>query len=248
MTKPDKSQLITELETSLTPSDYKYNHTEKMCFVVDAMANIRKVRIVGLPTFHSFASSFSKMMAVYHRFGRCDCVFDLYSDRPLVKDSERMHRVSKKSVEVSTIKPHTPIPKDTDTFWPSKLNKSNLEMFIYNHIKSNLPAENQYPSVLGQVTSDGECSHCVSICKGTVETLLHLNSTLEEADLRILMHVADCVKNGYIKCTVLSSDTDVIVALLHHMKTFAVNDLQELWVRAEAGDKTRYPYTTFTGS
>ena len=178
LTKPDKRQLITELETSLTPSDYKYNHTEKMCFV-DVMANIRKVRMVGLSTFHSFGSSFSEMMAVYHRFGHCDYVFDLYSDRPSVKDSERMRRVSKKSVELSTIIAHTPIPKNMDTFWPSKLNKSNLEMFIYNHIKSNLPAGNQYPSVglLGQVTSDGEYSHCVSICKGTVETLLHLNST-----------------------------------------------------------------------
>ena len=74
--------------------------------------------------------------------------------------------------------------------------------------------------------------------------VVHLNSTFEEADLRILMHVADCVKNGYIKCTVLSSDTDVIVALLHHMKTFTANGLQELWVRAGTGDKIRYPIST----
>ena len=73
--------------------------------------------------------------------------------------------------------------------------------------------------MLGQVTNEGEYGHCVSIQNGTEEILPHLTSAFEEADLRILMHVADSAKSGYTKCVVLSSDNDVIVALLHHMKT-----------------------------
>ena len=163
MTKPDKSHLVIELETFLTPKNHNYSHTEISCFVIDVMANVRKIRTVALSDFQTFATSFSTMMAVYHKFGRCDYVFDLYSDGHSVKDSERMRRVSKKSVELSTIKPYTAIPKDMDTFWSSNQNKSLLEKLIHSHIKSNMPAGNPYPSVLGQVTNEGEYSHCVSI-------------------------------------------------------------------------------------
>lgn len=92
----------------------------------------------------------------------------------------------------------------------------------------------------GQVTYNGECRQCVSIHNGTEETMPHMASTFEEADLRILLHVKDCAKSGYSKYIILSSDADVIVALLHHMLVFAGHGLQELWFRAGVRDRTRY--------
>ena len=74
-------------------------------------------------------------------------------------------------------------------------------------------------------------------------TLSHLHSTqpvFEEADLRIPLHVLDSVMNGHRVCVVISSDTDVMVALLYHMPVFLQHDLKELWVCAGVGDTTRY--------
>ncbi|KAK3864617.1 hypothetical protein Pcinc_029712 [Petrolisthes cinctipes] len=202
------------------------------------MANVRRIKSIGLSNFQSFATSSFAMMAVYHRHGRCDNMFDMYSESPSVKDSERMRGVTRKPVDLCIVEPHT--TKDMDTFWPSKLDKSLLKKFIYSHIKSNTPLENQYPTVIGQIANEGQYGHCVSICDETEEPCPHLTSALDEADLRVLLHVDDWAKNEYTKCIVLSSDTDVIVALLYHMQTFAKHDLQELWVRAGVGDKTRY--------
>jgi len=68
----------------------------------------------------------------------------------------------------------------------------------------------------------------------------HLQTTLKEADLRILMHVLDCVRAGYSTCVVLSNDTDVIIALLYYVPMFRKKGLKELWVRAGRGNTTRF--------
>ena len=67
-----------------------------------------------------------------------------------------------------------------------------------------------------------------------------LKSDIEEADLRFPMHVLDCVRTGHKKCTVLSNDTDVIVALIHHFAVFAQEGLEQLWVKAGVANSTRF--------
>ena len=68
----------------------------------------------------------------------------------------------------------------------------------------------------------------------------HLQSTVDEADLRIPMHVLDCLQSGYTTCVVISNDTDVIVALLFYVPIFLQEGLKELWVRAGRGTTTRF--------
>ena len=67
ITKPDKSHLITELETFLNPTDYKYSHTEKFGFVVDVMANVHKIKTASLSDFQSCPCRKSSMR--YCKFG-----------------------------------------------------------------------------------------------------------------------------------------------------------------------------------
>ena len=64
----------------------------------------------------------------------------------------------------------------------------------------------------------------------TEQCMDHLQTTLKEADLRILMHVLDCVRAGYSTCIVISNDTDVIIALLYYVPVFHKEGLKELWV------------------
>ena len=74
MTKPTKSVLIRELETCLKPEDYRYEHQRNSAFVVDVMANIRKVQTAKLSTFDDLLSEFLTMTSKYHEFVQCDCV------------------------------------------------------------------------------------------------------------------------------------------------------------------------------
>lgn len=239
MTSPQKSQLIKELETHLKPEDYNYKHQENSSFVIDVMATVRKVNLSSHYDFQGFLSAFASSLNVYHRFGRCDYVFDMYSDNPSVKDSERRRRIKRAPVEYSSIQPGTSLPKDMDTFWPSKSNKCLLEKLIYTFLRESTPMTRQYPTVLGQVTAENDWQN-IAVHEGKENVLTHLQSSLEEADLRIPLHVYDALKSGYKRCVVISNDTDVIVSLLYHIPLFKDHNLEELWVRAGVGDTTRF--------
>ena len=222
MTKPEKSQLLKELESHITQNDYCYQHTIDTSFIIDVMANIRKVRTVGHQNFEQFGSAFLSLMSVYHQFGRCDYVFDMYSDKPSPKDNERMRRTTDRPIELSSIASETPLPKNMATFWPSKDNKLKFEKFIFDTIEQRAKHSSQFPTVLGQITTDTDYKQCIMIQSSLTHSMCDLNSPFEEADLRILLHVYNCVKSGYHKCVVLSNDTDVTIGLVYHMPSFTM--------------------------
>ena len=78
----------------------------------------------------------------------------------------------------------------------------------------------EYPTVLSQVNGQEEEWQCRSIYKCVQKALSHLHSNFEEADLRIPLHILDCIENDHRMCVVITSDTDVIVALLYYMPVF----------------------------
>ena len=240
MTKPAKSQLAKELERHLKLEDYNYRHQNNAAFIIDVMANIRKVNLTKLSRFQELVASFLSSCDAYRRFGRCDFVFDMYTGDASVKDSERKRCTKKVPIEYSSIDPCSQLPKHMDLFWPSNNNKDLLEKLIYTHIRSSVSPLDKHPTVLGQVSGQGEDWQCLSINKGEEKALPHLQSNFEEADLCIPIHVLGCLENGHRVCVVISSDTDVIVALLYHMPVFLRKNLLELWVRAGVGDTTRY--------
>ena len=164
----------------------------------------------------------------------------MYSNAPSVKDSKRKRHNDKVSIEYSSIDRSSPLPKDMGTFWPSNTNKLLVEQLIYCHLQVH-GNTGQYPTVLGQVSTADEEWQCIKVHQGTKHVMSHLQSTVyEEADLRIPIHVLDSLKAGNKVCVVISSDTDVTVALLYHMPVFIQNGIEELWVRAGVGDTTRY--------
>ena len=240
MTKPTKSQLVQELEVHLKPEDYSYRHSNNAAFIIDVMASVRRVNISNLYKFDDLLVTFVSSSEAYRRFGHCDYVFDMYSEEPSAKDSERKRRNNMESIEYSSIIPSSPLPKDMNTFWPSNNNKLLLEKLIYNHICRNLPTSREYSVVLGQLSREEEEWQCISIHQGKEYIKSQLQSTFEEADSRIPLHVLDSLRSGHSVCVVISNDTDVLVALIYHMPVFLDHQLQELWLRAGVGDSTRY--------
>ena len=240
MTKPTKSVLVKEMETHIEPEDYNYDHQKNVDFVIDVMANIQKVQTAKMSTFDDLLSVFLSLISKYHEFGRCDYVFDMYSNAPSVKDSERKRRCDKVPIEYSSIGRSSPLPKDMGTFWPSNTNKLLVEKLIYSHLQVHSNT-GQYPTVLGQVSKADEEWQCIKVQHGTKHMMSHPQSTVcEEAYLRIPIHVLDLLKAGHKVCIVISSDTDVTVALLYHMPVFIQHGIEELWVRAGVGNTIRY--------
>ncbi|KAG1651918.1 hypothetical protein GQR58_026646 [Nymphon striatum] len=212
MTKPEKSQLIRELEDKLVSDDYSYHHKPESAFIIDVMATVRRVPLIGRTHFSDLLLQLTHITDVYHRYGRCDYIFDIYNDNPLVKDSERLRRCSVNLVLLSLVEQTTPLPKDMSTFWPSNKNKLLLDKLIYSYICEQSSQGHEHPTIVSQLCINSNDWQCKKIHHSTEHYMQRLGSTVEEADLRIPMHVLDCCRAGYKTCVVISNDTDVIVA------------------------------------
>ncbi|KAG1677699.1 hypothetical protein GQR58_013762 [Nymphon striatum] len=239
-TKPEKSQLIRELEDKLVSDDYSYHHKPESAFIIDVMATVRRVPLIGRTHFSDLLLQLTHITDVYHRYGRCDYIFDIYNANPSVKDSERLRRCSVNPVVLSLVEQTTPLPKDMSTFWPSNKNKLLLEKLIYSYICEQSSQGHEHPTIVSQLCINSNDWQCKKIHHSTEHYMQHLGSTVEEADLRILMHVLDCCRAGYETCVVISNDTDVIVALLFYVPVFLQEGLMELWIRVGRGNTSRF--------
>ena len=237
MTKPNKSQLVIELEKNLSSQDYSYSNQLDSATTVDVMANIRRLPVKDVSTFSWFAKKFFSSIQKYMSIGRCNFVFDIYDDRPSAEDCERMRRQNVHPINLSEIDDNTPIPKDISTFWPSKSNKMLREKYLYNTLCKK---ESPYPIVIGQVAHDEDRWKCVIQHKLLVRLHMISQPYLEEADSQIVLYVLDSIKSGHHINVVLSNDTDVVILLLYYMPAFIEHGLKELWLRGGIGDKTRF--------
>ena len=183
------------------------------------MAAVRRVPPSGLSNFSDLLSKFAEINEAYNHYGRCDYIFDIYNDNPSVKDTERLRRCNTTPVVLSSVKLSTPIPKDMTTFWLSSQNKVLLEMLIYNFLRERSLERHEEPTIPCQLCMGNNEWQCIKIHNGAEDNMQQLQSPVEEADLRIPMHVLDCLRAGHKTCVVISNDTDVIFAMLFYMPT-----------------------------
>ena len=193
MTKPDKSQLIHELEETLKLDEYCYQHKATSAFLIDVMATICRVPLSGLTSFSDLLSKFAEMNDMYHHYGRCDCISDIYNENPSVKDTERLRRCSMTPVVLSSVELSTPFPKDMTSFWPSSQSKVQLEKLIYGYLHEKLSETHGEPTILSQLCMESNDWQCIKIHNRTEDNKQHLQSEVEEADLRVPLHMLDCL-------------------------------------------------------
>ena len=149
--------------------------------------------------------------------GRTNFVFDVYHDKPPVKDCGRLRRQQKVPINVSEIDFSTPLPKEMDS-----LNELLLEKLLY---KSLCAKESNCPIVIGQLVPNDEKWQCL-IRQDTSNIIPHMTSQpyLEEADLQVILHVLNSIESGFVVNVVLSNEADVVVALLYYMSLFRKKD------------------------
>ena len=151
MTKPEKSQLVRELEEQVKPDEYSYHHKAASAFLIDVMAAVSRVPLSGLSNFSDLLSKFAEINEAYHHYDRFDHVFDIYNDNPSVKDTERLRRYNTTLVVLSSVKLSILIPKDMTTFWPSSQNEVLLEILIYNFLRERSLERHEEPTILRQL-------------------------------------------------------------------------------------------------
>ena len=73
MNKPDKSQLIRNLEDKLKPDDYSYHHQLESAF----LSAVRRVPFTELTHISELFSKLASMTHVCNSYYRCDYIVDI---------------------------------------------------------------------------------------------------------------------------------------------------------------------------
>jgi len=125
-----------ELESKITADDYIAPTQWKDIpagYIVDVMANVRKLKTSSMKTFGEWCNQFLSMIfGVCKNASRIDFIFDSYMEGS-VKDSERLRLTQKTPVLYSNIALESKLATDMDSFWPSAANKVKLEQLIKGH-------------------------------------------------------------------------------------------------------------------
>ena len=111
--------------------------------------------------------------------------------------AEQQRRCSDPAVEISAIRVDTPVPENMNSFWPSVDNKSKLQWLLYDWLQQHACNRTTAEIVLsGMFDYDGNIKRCVQVSPQNVEVVSHLESDLEEADHRIILHIMNAIIHG----------------------------------------------------
>ena len=108
----------------------------------------------------------------------------------------------------------------------SSKNKSNLQILPREHFIDKSKVNSDVTVVLSSYVTDGNgIESCIKIRNGVASAKQDLNSSLEEADCCIILHVADASDNGCKRILIASNDSDVVIYALSYFGLFNVEEL-----------------------
>lgn len=218
-----KSDLVDCLE-DLVASDDSVNRPAAEVIILDGAAVINMLRPGASKNFSEYASQIflPYLTSQVQQATRVDVVWDVYMPNSLKADTR-----SKRGKGIRRrVEPFSRIPGNWKEFLRVDENKTELFSFLANQAIL-LETECQIISTHHQdvlfkqprdISSLAPCTH-------------------EEADTRIMLHVADAVREGHTKITVRTVDTDVLVLAIATAHNLSV---PELWVAFGTGKNFRY--------
>ena len=115
----------------------------------------------------------------------------------------------------------TPTPGNWQEFLRTDENKVELFSFLANRV----PCMEIEKQVLSTIQTDIVCTHSRNDLRLTP-------CTLEEADIRIILHLEDAVTEGFNKISIRTVDTDVVVLAVAAAQRHGNN---EIWIAFGTG-------------
>ena len=166
-------------------------------------------------TFEKYSEKFvSTIDKTLNNVSRVDVVWDVRKD-----ESVKLARTTRGSGIRTKVRPSTKVPTNWQGFLRVGGNLVEVESLIAENIRLYCRPNKVILSTLGESvvsSSDGTDFSNLAPC------------THEEADFRIMLHVADMVRNGMTKVRVRTCDTDVLVICTAYYHLIA--GLDELWL------------------
>lgn len=147
-----------------------------------------------------------------------------------IKDGTRSKRKLSKTIDRVIDNPHTLLPQQWHSFIHSVFNKRQLTQFL-----SNALYEHSLNINIKFVTSGGFKNISEYKSNYNMKTDI-LESTHEEADTRILLHILLAKEEGYTRCIIDCKDTDVLVLL----SCFKDRLTDEVWMKVGTKDNIRF--------
>ncbi|KAG1659461.1 Choline transporter-like protein 1 [Nymphon striatum] len=225
-----KLSLGHELQNNVVPAA---NIPQPCCCIIDGMALVQKMR--GEGTFSELASTLLGSILIEGRTcSRIDVVFDVYRARS-IKDAERLRRGSSTGTSFKNIAPGHKLHQ-----WRKFLANSNNKECLVTFLVKEWQEEKHRKKLNDKslfVTRGKLCYHVTS--SGT-QIASDLESTQEEADIRMLLHAAHASRSDYEAIVVVSDDTDVLVLCLAFKPSIPTN------MYVKCGTKTRVKYADIT--
>ena len=205
-------------------TDVKHDAPDTDVTILDGAVVVNFLKPVGAKSFDDYAlkTFLPYIERQLQHAKRVDIVWDQYQANSLKSQTrDKRGKGIRRRVDGSTS-----IPGNWQQFLRVDANKVELFSFLANHI-AHMEMEKQV------ITTDGEDVNCCLPCD--TSGLSPCNH--EEADTRLMVHVADAACVGYQKVLVRTVDTDVVVLAI---ATTSKIDIQELWIAFGTGQHLRY--------
>lgn len=211
--KSDLLHCIEEIIPPLAESPFSTDVT-----IIDGAVAVNMLKPTpAVKTFHDYAEQvfIPYIKGQLQHTKRVDVVWDEYTPNSL-KETTRKKRgrgIRRRA------QPSTKMPSNWHEFLRVNENKTELFAFLANHIVfPDFGSNKQVISTLGQQV----------LCnppRGDVSILAPCNH--EEADTRMMVHVADAVQKGLTKVLLRTVDTDVVVIAIAISQKLTIS---ELWI------------------
>ena len=225
--KPDKAQLVAELETYLQPEDKLFDPDSELITygVIDFMSNVRSYPSNEKPLVAEDLVDIAHKPSTEYNLIMTLIAYDSYLERSL-KEGERLRRAADGTIDIIEIKRDTPLPKQMPQFWALPSNKVKLEL-----LSREMALENISNVVIsGMVVNDEQVSARIKQPDSPARDVPELNSWVEEADSRIPALIRWSAQNGCQRMLVFSNDADSVCYALRYFNDFENTGLQELWI------------------
>ena len=233
--KANKHELMNALVSNLPPQKRNVLDTEACTMVVIYfMGLLRKlpVKTMQLKTYEQLMNATWAWISslLDNTTQRLDIVFDIYLPNS-IKAYERARRGSEK-IDIKINSVDQALPADMNLFWNSSENKSAIQLFFYSWMKENYRGK---AVVFYGGVQQGKCMKVFERSECEEE---ELSCQKEEADGRLILHIAHGCENGIKAVLVYSPDSDVFVNLLYHFKE-SFNGLEYLYVKIGGNKRTK---------
>jgi len=132
---------------------------------------------------------------------------------PSIEDSTRRKRNKEGFIDIAISSFQQKLPVEWNKYWNSRENKKRFQQAFIQWVTAHHKGDQKIN--LGEGSKD-DPNKCILVSNEEVSEMFSLQSTLEEADDRVMKHIEYEVKNSAKSITVVSSDTDNLVCLLYH--------------------------------